>query len=561
MRSRSTRVLGRMSIQRLATFAAATIAAAAVAACGSASKPSSSSSASGTGASTGAAKASSTGAASAPTNDGTLHLQFTAPVSMNPALGGTSESDIVYGALDYDSLIYQTGSGKFIPDLATKWAYVPGSKNEKFKLTLRSGVHFSDGSPMTPKSVADSLLYFKRSGGQQAPYLATMTSAKPAGAHDVLLTFSAPAPDLPFLLSQYQNAGQVIGPKGVANPKILTTTSDGTGPYILSASQSVANSQYTFTKNPHYWNPSAVHYNSVQVKVIADPQTALSSTQAGQLDAALQLPAASESSARADGLQVFAEPFSIEALFMMDRGGAISPLGKLAVRQAINLAINRKALAQGVGGQGSIATDQFSIPGEAGYDPALANKYPFDVAKAKQMLASAGYPHGFTLKVLDCEALDANGDAAAALKQELAAIGVTLQITEESTPAQFVPVSLSKKYPAVIWPISQNGTAGFPYAVEFAQTPFTNAWNSSSPQLTKLMATAGSAPESAQAAGYRKVNDFLTDNAWYAPMFSLTGVLVVGKNVANVQPTSVQNTTIDPISPNAKDSWYPASGS
>jgi hypothetical protein len=51
-------------------------------------------------------------AASVPGMTGdTLTLQFTPPVSLNPALGGTAESDVVFGALDYDSLIYQTGNG------------------------------------------------------------------------------------------------------------------------------------------------------------------------------------------------------------------------------------------------------------------------------------------------------------------------------------------------------------------------------------------------------------------------------------------------------------------
>ena len=95
----------------------------------------------------------------------TLNLQFNAPVSLNPALGGTSESDVVYGALDYDSLIYQLGNGTYVPDLATQWGYAAGSKNEVFNLTLRKGVHFSDGSLMTTASVINSLEYFKKADG------------------------------------------------------------------------------------------------------------------------------------------------------------------------------------------------------------------------------------------------------------------------------------------------------------------------------------------------------------------------------------------------------------
>jgi ABC-type transport system substrate-binding protein len=81
----------------------------------------------------------------------TLTVQFTPPVSLNPALEGTSQSDIDFGRLDYDSLIYQLPNGSYVPDLATSWGYVSGSQNEKFTMTIRGGVQFSDGSPVTPR--------------------------------------------------------------------------------------------------------------------------------------------------------------------------------------------------------------------------------------------------------------------------------------------------------------------------------------------------------------------------------------------------------------------------
>lgn len=489
---------------------------------------------------------------------GTLTVQFNSPVSLNPALEGTSESDIVFGALDYDSLIYQRGDGTFVPDLATSWGYVPGSKNKIFDLTLRSGVHFSDGSLMTPASVVNSLEYFKKADGPQAAYLATLSSAKVTGASTVRLTFATSEPDLPFLLSQYQDIGQIIGPRGIAHPSTLTTTSDGTGPYVVDASHSVANSQYLLTMNPHYWNPAAVHYRQVMVKVMTDPQTALSAAQSGQVDALLSLPSTMQKTAKSDNLRVYAEPFSIASLILMGRSDPKSPLANLKVRQALNDAVDRKSLATGLGGGSAVPTDEFALPGTTGYDPAKANTYTFNVPKAKSLLAQAGFGSGFTLHVLDCLALDPNGDIGAALKSEFAAIGVNVNLTEVQSPAQLIPASLSKQYDAVIWPLSQNGS-GFPYAVQFAMAPFTNVFGTKSAQLDGLLATAGALPSSASDAAYAKVGDFLTDNAWFVPLFSLTATLAVADTVANVQPPSLENTTIDPIAPDASLSWYPAS--
>src|SRR5579875_1728387 len=151
---------------RVGLTVATTATALALAACGSSGH----SGGSGTSSTSGASTGTSSGAASGGTSSKTLTMQFNEPVSLNPALGGTSESDIVFGALDYDSLIYQKANGSYIPDLATSWGYVAGSHNQVFDLTLRKGVHFSDGSPVTAKAVAASLKYFKTAGGGQAQY-------------------------------------------------------------------------------------------------------------------------------------------------------------------------------------------------------------------------------------------------------------------------------------------------------------------------------------------------------------------------------------------------------
>ena len=74
------------------------------------------------------------------------------------------------------------------------------------------------------------------------------------------------------------------------------------------------------------------------------------------------------------------------------------------------------------------------------------------------------------------------------------------------------------------------------------------------------MATAGAASTTAeQNTLYQKVNDYLVNNAWYVPVYSLDAVFVIGKTVTNVQAPTVLNTTIDPVVPQAGLSWLPAS--
>ena len=73
----------------------------------------------------------------------------------------------------------------------------------------------------------------------------------------------------------------------------------------------------------------------------------------------------------------------------------------MRVRQALNYAVDRKAIAKALYGDETLALSQYALPGQPGYDETLDEKYPHDVAKAKQLLAEAGYPNGFTLPVLD----------------------------------------------------------------------------------------------------------------------------------------------------------------
>ena len=219
-------------LARLTTLAASAATVAALAACGS-SGGSSSSAATGD---------SSSSAAAAPNGivGQTLTVQYTEPTSINPALGGIQEVAVAYQELAYDSLIYQDQTGAFVPDLAVKWGYVAGSGNKSFQLTLRSGVKFSDGSPLTAQAVANSLNYFKKASGPQSYLLAALTDIKVTGPLALTLNFATATPDLPFLLSQSENVGAIIGPKGLANPTSLNTTTDGAGAYTLTAGGSGA---------------------------------------------------------------------------------------------------------------------------------------------------------------------------------------------------------------------------------------------------------------------------------------------------------------------------------
>jgi peptide/nickel transport system substrate-binding protein len=486
----------------------------------------------------------------------TLTIQFTAPLSLNPALEYYNEDAIPFARLAYEPLLYQLPDGSFAPDLATSWGYVAGTSNTEFDITLRPGVTFTDGTPLTPQSVINSMEYFKKANGPVGFELAGLKSGTVLSAHSLRLTFSAPQPELPYLLTQDQLAGQIIGPKGLANPSSLATSTDGAGPYILNSAQTVANSSYTFTANPKYWDPKAVHYKSVVVKVIADPQTALSALESDQADAVLGISSSFLSSATSAG-KILAAPGTISNLFLMDRDAPSSPISKLAVRQAMNDAMDRPALATSIGGYGASATDQTAVPGAAGYVASLNSAYPYSLSKAKSLLRQAGYPNGFTLTVLDNGVLDPNGDLGSAIKSELSKIGVNVQLTDQNNPAEFFPDALSKKYEATIFPISNNGV-GYYYAAESALSPTNNVFGSTTPQLQSLLTKLASAPTTSAEPLEEQLNTYFTQNAWFLPLFVSDTTYLSSTSLANVTLPTALCPVVDPVGPTATSSWYPS---
>lgn len=548
-----TRMTGKRRTALVLTAAAASLL---IAACGSSSPSPSGTQAGSTGTQT----------ANGPVPKGIvaqrLTLQTTEPTSLNPALGPISETGVVYVYLDYGSLIYQEQDGTYVGDLASKWGYVAGSGNKEFDITLRPNLKFTDGSALTPQSVVNSLEYFKKAGGPQAFFLAAMTSAKVTGALSLQLTFSASVPDLPYLFSQSQDVGAIIGPKGLANPSSLTTQSDGAGPYQISASGIIANNSYTFTANPGYWNPAAVHYRQIVVKNIDDPNTVLSSLQSGQIDAALQdVSPAAGAPAKAAGMTVVSSPYSITSLILADRAGTESPLGNLKVREAINDAIDRRSYVPLLAGPSGTATDEVSLTGAPGYSAAAANTYSYDVAQAKKLLAEAGYPNGFTLQALDVETNDPNSTIAQGLSSSLAAVGIQVKVTAEPTFQQAIPAILSKKYPAIVLPVPFDGGGFYDALTNMLQNPVWNPFASTDPTVTSLLGRAGAATSASQQESLsEQISDRLTQLAWFAPLTSQNFNFLVSPKIAGVQPVSLDAAGImNPVGPEPDLSWYPAS--
>jgi peptide/nickel transport system substrate-binding protein len=358
--------------------------------------------------------------------DGVVNMDLAGPVtSYDPAKGSGFQDAQVAWAL-YDSLITTDTDGSQIAGLASDWTTTANSAT----FTLKQGVTCSDGTPLSPEVVAGSLTrlldpatgypFLSQTTGGDNP--ATVTTA---GTDTVTVTLAKPWSGLlPGLASPF--AG-IICPKGVADPSILQTGSDGTGAF--TADSQVAGSSYTFTRREDYaWGPAYADASdegdlptSLVMQVITDDNTRANLMETS----ALQIGAfGSDAWTRFENSQSVTSEVSNQTdtfLIFNETPGKVT--ADPAVRQAIAQAVNREGLSEV---QSYGAGELISGLGQDSYtcaDPSLEDLIPeYDAAAAAEVL------EGEQLTVLGANVF-AGGDGNSYVLSALEAAGVegTLQ--------------------------------------------------------------------------------------------------------------------------------------
>lgn len=495
------------------------------------------------------------GGASAGGGDTTLDVQFAGPpiTGLDPAKSGGGGS-LIYNTPAYDPLIFMRPDGTLVPDLAESWRWVDDRYTE-FELTLRRGVKFSDGTEMTAEGVAQWLRYFKDGKSTQSSNLATMTDARAVDATTVRMTLSEPDPDLPALLSQQYATGLVAAPAGMNAPGSLDAATNGTGPYMLDPADTVAGNRYTYVPNPHYWNPNGRVYDKVVVHVISDPNTVVSALSSGQLDIALGSPSTAKA-AEGAGIDVQSVPGRVVGLYLLDRAGTLAPpLGDEKVRQAINYAIDRESISAALNPDGfADPTSQMGVPQQEGFDPALDAVYPYDPAKARQLLAEAGYGGGVSFEVT-CASVLNHCPYAQAIATSLASAGITMTINEESEVSAFNQKFASGAAPAVMF---QSSGPAFRTARGLTRkNVLANPFDTEDAEVEAAFQQLAAAGDGEAGPAWQALVRLLAEKGWFAPV-ERPHTVVFSTGIDNVTVTEEFPAYYSVIDPTGTSTWRPA---
>ena len=340
--------------------------------------------------------------------------EFT-PNSFDPAQS-LNACDKVDEGLLYDSLTHLSPTGQLQPGLAQSWDFTPGGNS--LTLHLRPGVKFSDGAPVDANAVKAAILHNKTSPLRTS--LEVIQSITVVDPLTLTLNLSSPTPA--DLLYAFNDLDGMIGDP--ADASTLSKQPVGSGPYTLVSAN---DSEIVLRKNPNYWNASAYQPEEIDFVQVATGPPSVAALEAGTIDMT-QFQPESLATVKADSALGYAIQPSHEYLTVQFRLDT-PPVNNQLVRQAINYAVNRSEINNVVlAGTGRVTDETFAPDQPVAYNPSVANEYTYNPAKAKQLLAQAGYPNGVTVTLVIPAGVTLSDRESALLKNEMAPAGIDLKI-------------------------------------------------------------------------------------------------------------------------------------
>ena len=381
-----------------------------------------------------------------PKQGGTLTLSYlTEPSSLDPAVAWNVidwqiEHDIYQGFLQYAHESGEAGT-ELIPCLATE---VPTTENggisadgKTYTFHLRKGVMFQP--PVSREVTAADFKYsFERMMREpRAPatsfYMGVVgadefmkgkakeiTGFKAVDDYTVEITLKSP--DLSFLNAVTMDFCDVVSKEWVEKwGKQFNRHPLGTGPFVFQ--KWTPGREIVLTRNPQYWEEGRPYLDTIDYQLSFSPSTALLKLQRGEVDVLGDgVPVADLARVKVDPKwkqQIFSQP--LVAISYMFMNVDMKPFDDVKVRQALSWAIDRDKLVKLQGGQ-AMSLWQFYPKGMPGYQEGKVY-YGYDPAKAKQLLADAGYPDGFKT-MLYTDNVDPNPKLWQSVQADLAAVGV-----------------------------------------------------------------------------------------------------------------------------------------
>lgn len=220
----------------------------------------------------------------------------------------------------------------------------------------------------------------------------------------------------------------------------------GTGPFEFVSYSPLQ--KLEVKKNENYWNDSKPYLDTVTFKIVANTDAAFMALKSGAIDI---LPYLTDDQAKELSSDFKIEEGSMNLVQALFLNNAVKPFDNLQVRQALNYAIDKQLLLDMVaGGRGRIIGTNMFPSFAKYYASELETMYSHDTEKAKELLAQAGYPDGFTMTITVPSNYQYHIDTAQVLVEQLKAVGIQVEINLVEWATWLKDVYRSRDYEATI---------------------------------------------------------------------------------------------------------------
>ena len=449
--------------------------------------------------------------------------QIAEPKSLDPA-AVTAVNDFRILMNLYDGLVrYKDGALEVEPALAKSWKI--SADGLVYTFALRDGVKFHDGADFNSDAVKFN---FDRMLDEKSPYhdtgpfpLAFFFSAiKEVKALDPLtVEFDLKEPYAPFLSNLAYPTGLIVSPDAIKKyGKDIGRHPSGTGAFVFKAWES--NSKVVLERNPAYWGGPA-KLDAVVFRPITDANTRVAEMLSGGVDLMVEVPPDALAQFK-DGARYQIYQQAGPHLWFLILNAKEPPFNDKRMRQAVNYAVNKKAIADNIlQGTAEVAAGPTPPAFAWAHDDTLT-PYPYDPEKAKALIKAAGY-NGAPLTFYVTEGGSGMLDPVpmgTAIQADLAAVGlkVNIQTYEWNTFLGKVNAGLEGKANLAEMAWMTNDPDTLPYlALRTAAMPDKGGFNSgyySNPEVDKLLEEARRSTDQAERAKlYKKMQEIVHDDA------------------------------------------------
>lgn len=415
----------------------------------------------------------------------------------------------------YDSLFVIDEEGNVAPDLVTAFEY--SEDQTQLTLDLDTSATFAEGTALSAELVKENL------DDRDNPDLSAYAGFVAGGENEIVdvavvdddtvtLTFAAPKPG--FESNLVFPAGVIVGPAGVADRSSLDATPDGSGPLELDADATVKGNSYLLVKKEDAEAADDYPFDFYEFRPILDPQARVNAAISGEVDLA-NITSDTQEQVESAGTGLVANAGTVVNLLPFDKNGSLAPQwADPNVWKALSIAIDREAYVNAVH-PGEIPTANALPTDSPGFLPELDEEYAYDPDAAKDLLAEAGYPDGFTFDFTINQGSQRDLEA---IQPYWAEIGVDVNLKNAASTEELFAVVQTEPMGGPI-PLTWTNPAGNVFGVLFGFANFHGAENGEIQAAAGAYAAAGD-DEEAQKTALADLNRAIVDNGWLMPLYN-----------------------------------------